>query len=334
MNSANHSHNGNGLTLEQHERLARVAEMYYESHLGQNEIAARLGYSRSMISRLLTEAHERGVVEVRINHPVQRRLDLESDLKSAFNLTHVRVLAHNSTNYADILHRLGIVAASLVDELVQDNMTVGVSWGVTLAEMVGSLRPSPKQGVKVLQLIGSLGASHHENDGPEIARRMARAFTAEYETLPAPLVVESPQAQAALLSDRHIRQNMLLARKADLLILGMGSVDSEYSSLLLEGFITKTQMAQLVKRGAVGDICGLHIDGKGKLIESELVHRTIGIDLESIKKAQTRLGVAGGPAKTAIIQAALRGKLINALVTDESAATSILALTPRKKGVV
>lgn len=330
MNSANHSHNGNGLTLEQHERLARVAEMYYESDLGQSEIAKRLGYSRSMISRLLTEARERGIVQVRINHPVQRRLDLESDLKNAFGLVHVRVLAHNSTLYTDILHRLGIVAASLIDELVQDNMTVGVSWGVTLAEMVGSLRPSPKNGVKVLQLIGSLGASHHENDGPEIARRMARAFAAEYETLPAPLIVESSQAQSALLSDRHIRQNMLLARKSDLLILGMGSVDSEYSSLLLEGFITKTQMAQLVKRGAVGDICGLHIDSKGKLVESELVHRTIGIDIESIKKAPLRLGVAGGPAKTDIILAGLRGKIINSLVTDEIVASSILAMTGKK----
>lgn len=316
--------------MEQHERLARVAEMYYETQLGQSEIATRMGYSRSMISRLLTEARERGIVEVRINHPIQRRLDLESELKSAFNLAHVRVLAHNSPLYAEILHRLGIVAASLIDELVKDEMIVGVSWGVTLAETVSSLRPSPKKGVKVLQLIGSLGASHHENDGPEIARRMARAFAGEYEILPAPLVVESPQAQAALLSDRHIRQNMLLARKADLLILGMGSVDSEYSSLLLEGFITKTQMNQLVKRGAVGDICGLHIDHKGKLVESELVHRTIGIDIDSIKKAPLRLGVAGGPAKTAIINAALRGKIINALVTDEIAASSVLGMIGKK----
>lgn len=316
--------------MEQRERLARVAELYYETQLSQSEIAARLGYSRSMISRLLTEARERGVVEVRINHPVQRRLDLESELKSAFHLAHVRVLAHNSTNYADILHRMGIVAAGLIDELVTDDMVIGVSWGVTLAEMVSSLRPAPKRGVKVLQLIGSLGASHHENDGPEIARRMARAFAGEYETLPAPLVVESPQAQAALLSDRHIRQNMLLARKAELLILGMGSVDSEYSSLLLEGFITKSQMNQMVKRGAVGDICGLHIDGRGKMVESELIHRTIGIDIDSIKKAPVRLGVAGGPAKAAIVNAALRGKIINALVTDEIAASSVLAMTQKK----
>lgn len=316
------------LSLEQHNRLARVAEMYYEEELSQNDIASRLGYSRSMISRLLSEAKTRGVVEIRIHHPVQRRLDLESLLKLTYGLEHVRVLAHNTTLYSEILRRLGILSAGLVDDLVKDDMMVGVSWGVTLAEMINSLRPSPKRGVRVLQLIGSLGASRHENDGPEIARRLARAFAGEYEILPAPLVVESRQAQAALLSDRHIRQNMLMARKAHLMVVGMGSVDSEYSSLLLEGFITKTQMTQLVKRGAVGDICGLHIDSVGNLVESELIHRTIGIDLESLKKAPIRLGIAGGPAKTAIIHAALQGQIINALVTDETAASAILSSVP------
>ena len=65
------------------ELLAQIAELYYDGGQTQTQIAALLRYSRSMISRYLTEARELGIVEIRINHPVQRRLDLEAALKTS-----------------------------------------------------------------------------------------------------------------------------------------------------------------------------------------------------------------------------------------------------------
>lgn len=52
--------------------LAEVAQLYYEQSLDQADIAARKGVSRSSVSRLLTEAHELGVIEFRINFPIHR----------------------------------------------------------------------------------------------------------------------------------------------------------------------------------------------------------------------------------------------------------------------
>lgn len=49
--------------------LTRVAELYYEQGLTQEGISAELGYSRSAISRLLTEAREVGIVEITIHYP-------------------------------------------------------------------------------------------------------------------------------------------------------------------------------------------------------------------------------------------------------------------------
>jgi deoxyribonucleoside regulator len=48
------------------EILVRVARMYYEHGLNQQEIAGRVGLSRSRISRLLTKAREAGIVQVTI----------------------------------------------------------------------------------------------------------------------------------------------------------------------------------------------------------------------------------------------------------------------------
>ena len=59
------------------ELLATVADLYYVERCSQAEIANRLGYSRSAVSRMLTEAHEHQLIEIRINHPMQRVSQLE-----------------------------------------------------------------------------------------------------------------------------------------------------------------------------------------------------------------------------------------------------------------
>ena len=57
--------------------LADVAEMYYLEQKNQAEIAKAVGVTRSMISRMLTEARESGIVEIRIQRPLQSDPDLE-----------------------------------------------------------------------------------------------------------------------------------------------------------------------------------------------------------------------------------------------------------------
>ncbi|MCB9431977.1 MAG: MarR family transcriptional regulator [Ardenticatenaceae bacterium] len=59
---------------ERLEFLATVADLYYLGRRSQAEIARKFGYSRSAISRLLTEAHQHGLVDIRINHPIKRQL--------------------------------------------------------------------------------------------------------------------------------------------------------------------------------------------------------------------------------------------------------------------
>lgn len=51
------------------ERLVGVARMYYEQDRTQNEIAGRYGISRPMVSKLLKEARDRGIVSIRICAP-------------------------------------------------------------------------------------------------------------------------------------------------------------------------------------------------------------------------------------------------------------------------
>ena len=51
------------------ERLVGVARLYYEQDRTQNEIAGRYGISRPMVSKLVKEARDRGIVSIRICAP-------------------------------------------------------------------------------------------------------------------------------------------------------------------------------------------------------------------------------------------------------------------------
>ena len=69
-------------------------------------------------------------------------------------------------------------------------------------------------------------------------------------------------------------------------------------------------------QGAVGDINLRYFDSNGRLIESMLNDRVIGLTLDDIRQIETVVGVAGGEAKLDAIRGALDGSLVDVLVTD------------------
>ena len=63
-------------------RLAHVATRYYLEDWKQSDIAKELGVSRPLISRMLSEARELGVVEITVHTPGQQRQDLTEQLRA------------------------------------------------------------------------------------------------------------------------------------------------------------------------------------------------------------------------------------------------------------
>ena len=52
------------------ETMVQVAKMYYRRNMNQQDIAKEFGWSRSMVSMILSKAKERGIIEIRIHDPV------------------------------------------------------------------------------------------------------------------------------------------------------------------------------------------------------------------------------------------------------------------------
>jgi DNA-binding transcriptional regulator LsrR (DeoR family) len=307
------------------ESLAKIAEMYFAEGLSQEQIAARTNYSRSMVSRLLTEARAQGVVEIRIHHPLGRLGTLEQALTARFGLKLARVLDRHGLDDEQARRRLGALAARTIEDQMQDGQTIGVSWGRALAEAVQALRPQPRTGMHIVQLLGSLGSRLPALDGAYLARQLAGAVNGQYHTLSAPLLVASERVRNALVADPVMRDVFDRAAVTDLALLGVGSVDPRHSALVQAGFVSTRESQQLLALGAVGDVCALHIDAHGAPVAHEVNRRVVGVSPEILRRAPMRLGVAGGGAKGVPILAAIRAGMINALVTDEQAAAVVLA---------
>jgi DNA-binding transcriptional regulator LsrR (DeoR family) len=91
------------------------------------------------------------------------------------------------------------------------------------------------------------------------------------------------------------------------------------------GILTANEFHQLEELGVVGDICLRFFTAEGQPLDHEINKRIIGLDLSQIAAAPRVIGAAGGEEKVEVIRAALIGKLVNVLITDDRTAVRLLA---------
>jgi len=119
-------------------QMIQAAELYYEERLSQAEIAKKLGCSRSTASRLLAEAVETGIVEIKINRPVEKYHSLGHQIKAAFDLKDVIVVSGGESNHR-AFRNVGFATAEYLSRILKDNTIIGISWGVTLSYLAREL---------------------------------------------------------------------------------------------------------------------------------------------------------------------------------------------------
>ena len=168
-----------------------------------------------------------------------------------------------------------------------------------------------------------LGRPEAEVHGNDIARRMAQAFGARPRLISAPGIVASKMVRDSLVADPQISDTLALSAKSDVAIVGIG-VPVPDSVVMQAGAILAEEVEQLRAQGAVGDIALRFFDADGQPVKHEINDRIIGLDLDQIRRIPRVIGVAGGAEKFEVVRAALRGKFINVLVTDDQIATRLL----------
>ena len=84
-------------------------------------------------------------------------------------------------------------------------------------------------------------------------------------------------------------------------------------------------MSDTIKQqGGIGEVIGRAYDENGNIIHSELDNRIIGVTLEELKQIPLKIGVGYGNQKVKAIKAALKGGLIDVLITDRETAEKLV----------
>ena len=312
----------NRMEYEKSRKMVEAAKLYYQMDFSQMEVAKKLGVSRPTVSRLLQQAKEEGIVEIKIMDPSENCRSLERELEEKLGLRKVLVAAVPMYEERYVKQAIGKIAAEYINHIVKDDDIIGVTWGTTLYQVAKHLEHKPVRDVKIVQLKGGVSHSQKKTYASETLHAFEKAFDATLYQLPLPAIVDHVVVKQAIEADRHIRSILTLGKEANIAIYTVGVPQTD--SLLFQlGYFTEDDKEVIANR-SVGDIASRFFDKDGKVCNEELNARTIGIEFEDLKNKEQSILVAGGLKKVDGILGAIKAKLCNVLITDTFTAKILL----------
>lgn len=313
-----------------HERDAmyEAASLYYLQDHTMEAIGARLGVSRSTVSRLLREARDTGLVRITLAPSGRVASRLAEQLQQAFAVTAHVVPIRESAPPAAHLDAVARQAAALLNAYMSDDTTLGVAWGTTVSAVAGHLTPQATNGSAIVQLNGAASTS---SSGlvyaGEILARFGAAFDTEVHYFPVPAFFDYVETKAALWRERAVRRVLDLQEHLDLAVFGVGSFSGpQLSHVYAGGYLSADELAELLRLGAVGDICTVALRADGSYADIPLNARATGPTPAVLSRVGRRVCVVAGRHRAAATLGALRSGAVTDLVIDEATARAVLDL--------
>lgn len=302
------------------ELLFKIAQMYYEQGMTQNAIAQKLYISRSNISRLLQQAREVGVVEITIHYPYERRRRIENEFTKRFHLDEIRIVDLSDRAGYEMYSATTKLAASYVNMQLTNESVLALTCGNSICGMVHELHPKNYlPGMQAVTLMGSIESSNIVLDGHYLARQVAEIYGCRHQVLMAPFRVDDEVMCQNLMRRPAIMETLALAENATIMCTGIGTAQQG-------GYLAKEEQDAFFERGAVGYIAGYYFDRNGNIIDiPEYGNRLISAG-KKMFSIPIRCAVVADPNKVKATLAALRGGLVNALITNNIVAERILEL--------
>jgi DNA-binding transcriptional regulator LsrR (DeoR family) len=305
---------------------AKVSKLFFERGLSKVDIGKKLRISRFKVAGLLEDAVKEGIVKIFINEPKESFIDLENELEKRFKIYNA-IVAETSIDYESTKKNIGKAAASYLADTIYDNDVIGVAWGSTIYEVVNYLPDKiTRKNITVVQITGGSNQIPININASELTRRIADIFNAKSYFLHAPVVVKSKEARDILYEEAGIKNTLDMFNKINLAIVGIGATQPEPSSTLYkDGFIKKEDFNNSISLDCVGDINSYFYNKEGSECNTILRDRVIAMNLDQLKKVRYVMAVAGGESKVDAIIGAMKGRIINIIVTDNKTAEVILS---------
>jgi DNA-binding transcriptional regulator LsrR (DeoR family) len=301
---------------------ARAGWLYYVAGNTQDEIARKLGVSRQTAQRLVSLAMSERLIKVRLDHPIARCMELSAALKQRYDLFYCEVAPTDPASTSQTLGIAQLAAAEMERWLRRpDPVVIGIGTGRTMRAVADQMPRMECPQHRLVALVGT-GKADGSASFYDVIIRLSDTVRAPHYPMPLPVFARSAEERELLMGLSSTKSLLGLIEQADVSFVGVGSI-GEGSALSKDGFITGEENEALRKAGAVGEITAWSFDSQGRLIQGHLNERCASAPLRQPAK-RPMIGVAMGVPRPAANRAALTGRLITGLITDEATAEHLL----------
>ncbi len=303
--------------------IVKIASMYYEEGLTQAEIARQRGVSRSLISKILMDAKNEGIVEVIINSENAYTTGLERKLEKQFNLKNAIIIDSFNLSHDEIKKMASQQAALYLKSIVEDYRSIGISWGNSLRGLVDHFPFMNHPDVTVIPLIGGLSDDYFDIQSNQLSYDLARKMRGKAKYLYAPALVSNQMIHEELSNNRAIQSVLEEGRFVELALIGISSLDQE-TNMRRIGYLSVDDVSELTNKEVVGVINSRFFDKNGVEVEADINQNVLGLSLTDLSKIPLIMTVVYGDRKAEAVKTALENQLINVLVTTDTLAEKLL----------
>lgn len=309
---------------EEHQMMLDIAVMYYLEDMTQSQIAKEKFISRSKVSRLLKKARANNIVNINIDYASEEFDLLEEKIKSIFDIETV-LITKTLKDEMGTLKEVCKVAAAELTKYLRDDLTLGISWGRHVGLTARYLVDHEYENVRVIELFGAISHEMNQLDANSVGRKICKKLNGTLYPLPAPIYIFEPEAREAIMQAPVVKTTLDMAKDCDLVLTSIGTMDHDNLQVLWSNYLADDMKFSILDSGGAGFILAHFFDEQGKFIDSKINSSVIGMQVEDIYN-QNIFAVASGRRKVRPILAALRGGLLQTLITDEKTIRKVLEL--------
>lgn len=307
------------ISQEKQKKLAYVARRYYLEDQKQSDIARELGVSRPLISRMLSEARELGVVEITIHEPGAKAASLLERLRLSGSVQGGILIEDGEDE--DATNQL--LSQGAVDLLRQIGARrLGVGWGYLIGQLVTWLEQNPQPHSTVTDicpLVGNASIPARNYQSNENVRLMAQQLGAAPHFLYLPALPDSLDEKQVLCSTEVYRKIHQQWEQIDTALVNIGNYPSspDFASLVRYGSL-------LQQHHACGRLLVYYFNESGTVIQSDQDF-AIQIPLDTLRRCPNIIGVCSANTSAKALRGALRSGIFTHLVARSALVQSLFA---------
>ena len=266
-------------------KLVTVAKMYYEDNMNQSEIAKVIGVSRPLISILLSEAKELGIVEIKINSPFEMDNNIMRVLCKTYNIKGGSLI--NGVNSKSMTEKM-IVKSSydFIKKTANHGEYIGISWGNMIGDVVEFIENQEEKLIidgNVCSLVGNSATANKYYHTDELCRAFGQATGCEPHFALAPAFYETNEDLISVSKVDFLSKIQQSWEKVNFALVNIENHPS------VPDLATASRFGSKIK-DAVGHMVSYFYDKEGNIIESEN-DVVLRIPLEQLKKADIVMGI-------------------------------------------